>query len=182
MAMPLTVPTYTTDDLREFPPDGQRYELVEGTLLVTPAPTTLHQVLLARLMERLRHYLPEGGPAWVVSPGEIEIRPQTLMDPDILVYPSAYHPGTPWTEITGWWLAIEVYNPSSRVYDHDFKGPTYLALGVRETWMIDPREETIAVAHRGARENTVRERLHWRPPECAEPFELELAWLFRGNA
>ena len=180
MGMPLELPTYTTDDLRNFPPDGQRYELVEGTLLVTPAPTSLHQILLARLVERLRHYLPEGGPVWVVSPGEIEIRPRTLVDPDVLVYPSSYPLGAPWTRIAGWWLAIEVYSPSSRVYDHDFKGPTYLALGVRETWMIDPRELTVAVARRDAEESIVRDRLRWHPPECATAFELDLGWLFDG--
>lgn len=180
MGMPLEVPIYTTDDLRNFPPDGQRYELVQGTLLVTPAPSPLHQVLLARMLERLLRYLPDGGPARVVSPGEIEVRPRILMDPDILVYSSAYPLDTPWTTISDWWLAVEVYSPSSRIYDHDFKRPTYLSLGVRETWMIDPREQTIAVTRIGHEEFTVRDRLTWQPAECPLPFELELAELLRG--
>ncbi len=50
MPMPLPVPTYTVDQVKAFPPDGQRYELLEGMLLVTPAPRNAHQVVVARLM------------------------------------------------------------------------------------------------------------------------------------
>src|SRR5690349_7164642 len=83
-------------DRRRFPSDGQRYELLDGFLLVTPAPGTAHQVVLSRLMALLLGYLPEGAPARVTSPGEIEIAPKLLLDPDILVWPSTYRPGTPW--------------------------------------------------------------------------------------
>ena len=180
MGMPHRLPSYTTDDLREFPPDGQRYELVEGALLVTPAPSTLHQVVLTRVFEQLRRYLPEGSPAWVVTPGEIEVKPRILMDPDILVYPSAYPIGTPWTAISDWWLAVEIYSPSSRIYDHEFKGPTYLTLGVREVWMVDPREHTVSVSRPGAAEIVVRDRLAWHPPECPQPLSVDLSGLFVG--
>ena len=42
MAMAITVPRYTIDDLDRFPDDGNRYEIVDGVLLVTPAPGTPH--------------------------------------------------------------------------------------------------------------------------------------------
>ena len=38
MAMPLRVPTFTVEDLESFPNDGNRYELLDGFLIVTPAP------------------------------------------------------------------------------------------------------------------------------------------------
>ena len=50
MAMSIPLPTYTVDMVRAFPDDGQRYELVEGVLLVTPAPASDHQVVIARLL------------------------------------------------------------------------------------------------------------------------------------
>jgi Uma2 family endonuclease len=182
MGMPLRVPTYTTDDVRAFPRDGQRYELVQGTLLVTPAPSNLHQVVITRLFEALRRYLPEASPAWVVSPGEIEVNPHILMDPDILVYPASFAIGTAWTAISDWWLAVEVYGPSSRVYDHDFKRPAYLALGVREVWMVDPDKRSISISRMGAVELIIRDELSWHPPGQSEPFRLDLARLFSGMA
>jgi len=61
MSFPL--PTYTVDMVRAFPDDGQRYELVEGILLVTPAPAPDHQVVIARLLAALHAYLEADGRA-----------------------------------------------------------------------------------------------------------------------
>jgi Uma2 family endonuclease len=168
MAMPLRVPirlpTYTTDDLRRFPRDGQRYELLEGFLLVTPAPGTAHQVVLSRLMAALLGYTPEGAPARVTSPGEIEIAPKLLLDPDILVWPSSYTPGTAWTAISGWWLAVEVSGRGSRVYDREFKRDAYLALGVREVWLVDLYDRRVLVSSQaGPKDVPQRDRLLWHP-------------------
>lgn len=182
MAMPLRapirVPTYTTDDLRRFPHDGQRYELLDGFLLVTPAPGTAHQVVLSRLMASLLAYLPEGAPARATTPGEIEIAPKVLLDPDILVWPSSYKPGTPWTAITGWWLAVEVSGRASRVYDRDFKRDAYLALGVSEVWLVDLVEERVLVSRRGATDAPHRDKLVWHPAEMLAALTIDLRTIF----
>ena len=75
MAMSFPLPRYTVDMVRAFPDDGQRYELVEGILLVTPAPASDHQIVIARLLAAVHAYLGDHGPAYVVSPGEIELAP-----------------------------------------------------------------------------------------------------------
>ena len=178
--MPLQLPRYTTDDLRRFPRDGQRYELVQGHLLVTPAPSQAHQVVTARLFQVLLEALPEGAPARAVSPGEIEVKPGILMDPDILVYPSSFPLKTPWTAILGWWLAIEVLSPSSRVYDREFKRPAYLSLGVREVWLVDPDEQVIRVSLANREESEHRDLVVWQPPEITGPVRIELGEVFRG--
>ena len=182
MGMPLPVPpTYTTDDLRAFPHDGCRYELLDGMLLVTPAPSNAHQVVLFRLGVAVANYLGKGGPGIAVSPGEIEIAPKVLLDPDLLVYSSAYRPGIKWTEIRGWWLAVEVFSRSSKRYDRDFKRDAYLALGVREVWLVDPREECIHVSRAGERRDVRQaEHLIWHPAEMAEPLTIDLPELFQG--
>lgn len=181
MAMPLPLPMFTTDDLRSFPNDGQRYELLEGMLLVTPAPGSAHQVVLSRLLIAIGAYLSATELAHVVSPGEIEIAPKTLLDPDLLVFPSTYALGTPWTKIRGWWLAAEVFSPSSRMYDRDYKRDAYLSLGVDEVWLVDIDERAVFVSRRGA-ERDVRqaERLVWRPAAIQEPLEIDLSVLFQG--
>jgi hypothetical protein len=49
MAMPIQIPRYTVDQVRSFPEDGLRYELLDGFLLVTPAPANLHQIVTTNL-------------------------------------------------------------------------------------------------------------------------------------
>jgi Uma2 family endonuclease len=180
MSMPLELPRYTTHDLHRFPPDGQRYELVQGQLLVTPAPSQAHQVVTARLFRDLLQALPEDAPARVVSPGEIEVAPGTLMNPDILVYPASFPLNTGWTAIRDWWLAIEVHSPSTRLYDRDFKRPAYLALGVREVWLVDLEQRAVFVTLANRKESEHRDSVLWQPPTDAGPVRIELAGLFRG--
>ena len=54
MVMPLPMPRLTIDMLDDFPEDGTRYELLEGMLLVTPAPSFAHQVVATRWRQRSR--------------------------------------------------------------------------------------------------------------------------------
>lgn len=181
MGMPLPLPTFTTDDLRAFPEDGQRYELLEGMLLVTPMPGSAHQVVLSRLLATLDRYLSPAELAFAVSPGEIEIAPKTLLEPDLLVFPATYAPGTPWSEMRAWWLAVEVFSPSSRVYDRDFKRDAYLSLGVEEVWLLDLDERAASVSRRdGTRDEWRDGRLAWHPAAMPHPLEIELASLCRG--
>ncbi len=181
MAMPVPLPTYTVDDVRAFPRDGCRYELVEGVLLVTPQPAYGHQVVVARLMGQIAQYLDSHGLAVAVSPGEIEVRPSVHLEPDLLVCPARYGPASAWKDVTGWWLAIEVSGRDSRRYDRDYKRDAYLALGVREVWLADLHEKCILVSGAGAQRDVRHaERLTWHPMEMPEPLVIELSEVFRG--
>jgi Uma2 family endonuclease len=183
MAMPIPLPTYTVDMVRAFPDDGQRYELVEGMLLVTPAPAPDHQIVIARLLTALNNYLGAQGPAYVVSPGEIEIAPKLHLEPDVLVFPSTFRPATKWTEINGWWLAVEVLSPSSRHYDRDYKLEAYLRLGVSEVWIVDLDRRCCEVsAVDGRRANPEYWRVVWHPTGMAQPLELDLDGILRDIA
>lgn len=178
---PLRVPTYTTDDLRRFPRDGQRYELLDGFLLVTPAPGGSHQVVLSRLMAALLAYLPAGAPALVTSPGEIEIKPKVLLDPDILVFPAPRSIRTSWTRVRGWWLVVEVSGRGSRIYDREFKRDAYMALGVREVWLADLHDEEVLVSRVGEfRHVPHRDAVSWHPPEMPAPLSVDLRAIFAG--
>lgn len=183
MGMPLKVPlpTYTVDEVRAFPRDGFRYELLEGILLVTPSPSSQHQIVVAELLIRIGTYLEAAGLARVVGPGAIEVSPATLLEPDVLVFPTSYPRGTAWADIREWWLAVEVFSPGSRRYDRDYKRDAYLALGVREVWLVDLDEKCVLVSREGApRDVRHMERLLWHPAELAEPLTMDLSRLFRG--
>jgi Uma2 family endonuclease len=178
MAMPVSIPlpTYTVDMVRAFPDDGQRYELVEGMLLVTPAPASDHQVVVARLMTALNNYVSANGQAYAVSPGEIEVAPKLHLEPDVLVFPSVFRPGIKWTDIRGWWLAVEVLSPSSKHYDRDYKLEAYLRVGVREVWIVDLDRRCCEVsAHDGRRSIAAYGKVRWHPTEIAEPLELDVS-------
>jgi Uma2 family endonuclease len=181
MAMPIPLPTYTVDMVRALPDDGQRYELVEGMLLVTPAPASDHQVVVAGLVAALEAYLRPARLAYVVSPGEIEIAPKLHLEPDVLVFPATFPPGTKWTTITGWWLAVEVLSPSSRFYDRDYKLEAYLRVGVQAIWLVDLDRRSVEVsAQDGQRLNPQLDVVQWQPDGMRDPLRLDLPELFRG--
>jgi len=173
MGMPLQIPRYTVDQVRKFPDDGLRYELLDGFLLVTPAPASLHQIVTLNLSVALHQAVTPSRRAWVVSIGELEIGTRTLLNPDILVYAGSYPPKTPWKQIRGWWLAVEVLSPSTRVYDRDFKQRAYLNLGVEEVWLVDPESATVDRWNELGHERISSGFLTWRP-KALTPDSVEI--------
>lgn len=177
MAMSLPLPRYTIADLESFPDDGQRYEVLLGFLIVTPAPGLPHQLIETRLRVALADYLGEA--AYVVGPGVVERSPDTHLEPDLLVFPPPLPPTEEWTDLAGYWLAVEIYSPSSRRYDHDYKRDAYLALGVPEVWLVDRQERAVLVSTAaGPKDRRVSETLTWHPSGMAKPFRLPLERLF----
>jgi Uma2 family endonuclease len=55
--MPATHTDWTVEMLDALPDDGQRYEIIDGELFVTPAPSDVHQYVVAELLSRLLEYL-----------------------------------------------------------------------------------------------------------------------------
>ena len=177
MLMVLPVPRFTIDMLDDFPDDGNRYELLEGILLVTPAPAWDHQVIATRLAVMLANAV--GADAQVVAVGAIQRGKNTQLQPDILVVPPGYGPKANWRQIHGWWLAVEVMSPSSRIYDREVKRAAYLALGVQEYWLVDLRSRSIEIWTRGERNGTiVTDSLTWRPASLDREIILELPEIF----
>ena len=176
---PITLPTYTIADLDAFPADGQRYELLQGFLLVTPAPGSRHQFVAARLVTALSTWL--GSAAFVAGPGVVEHAPGVRLEPDVLVVPAPLAESFKWADFTGHWLAVEVYSRGSQRYDHDYKRDAYLALGVREVWLVDLDERCVLVSRiDGARDQRATDTLRWHPVEMATEFVLSLERLFAG--
>ncbi|HKR09049.1 MAG TPA: Uma2 family endonuclease [Gemmatimonadaceae bacterium] len=160
--MAISVPLYTVDDLERFPDDGNRYELLDGVLLVTPQAAFVHQVVASRIQFELANALQKPGLAHVVGPGAVVRMPRTQLQPDILVFPARFSPNTDWRKITEHWLAVEVLSRSSRVYDREFKRDAYFALGLQQVWLVDWRDRSIEVCTAKRRSRVVRDRIRWR--------------------
>ena len=135
--------TLTVADLGGMPDDGHRYELLDGVLIVTPAPGHLHQRAVLRLAIALD----------AAAPVEIEtltapfaVRPQGLLplheqstelQPDVLAarvgdYTDRDLPMAPL-------LAVEVLSPSTRLFDLNLKRAAYERMGAASFWLIDPK-------------------------------------------
>jgi Uma2 family endonuclease len=160
--MAISVPLYTVDDLEHFPDDGNRYELLDGLLLVTPQAAAVHQVVTSRIQFALTAFLQKPGLAHVVGPGAVVRMPRTQLQPDILVYPARFSPMTDWRKITEHWLAVEVLSRSSRVYDREFKRDAYFALGLEQVWLVDWRDRSVEVCTGKRKSRVVRDRIRWR--------------------
>ncbi len=131
-------------------------------------------------MYALTNYLGVDGPAYVVSPGEIEIAPTLHLEPDLLVFPSSFVPGTKWTEMKGWWLAVEVLSPSSKHYDRDYKLEAYLRVGVREVWIVDPADRCCEISSADGRRGIAEyDKVRWHPRGLPEPLVFDVSEIFR---
>jgi Uma2 family endonuclease len=180
MGMAISMPRYTIDALDRFPDDGNRYELLDGYLIVTPAPSTAHQVVASRLQGRLIEALAWPGHAHVVGPGAVARKPRTQLQPDILVFPSKFSPETEWSKIGEHWLAVEVLSRSSAIYDREVKRDAYFSLGVQQVWLVDRWQREVEVWTGRRTRRVARDRLMWTIGAVKVRLSIELAEVFSG--
>jgi Uma2 family endonuclease len=178
MGMAVSVPRYTVDDLERFPDDGNRYELLDGLLLVTPAPRLVHQLVASRIHVALAAATP--AVANVVGPGAISVPPSTQLQPDVLVYPARFGPMLDWAKVTEHWLAIEVLSRSSRIYDREFKRDAYFALGVAQVWLVDIADLSVDLWRSHTEHTSVRDVIRWCVPGHEFVVPIDLAAIFTG--
>jgi Uma2 family endonuclease len=129
-------------DLDLMPDDGHRYELIDGTLIVSPAPGLRHQLAHAALMKLLMESCPDHLRV-ISAPFQVTLADDTGVQPDLLVAPlDAFSekdlPGAPT-------LAVEILSPSTRVIDLNVKRSRYERAGVTSYWVIDPLEPRLLV-------------------------------------
>lgn len=182
MGMPETARRWTAQMVRELPDDGNRYEVVHGVLLVTPAPSGWHQLVLGRLHARLRAYLePLGrGDTVLFSPADISWDEETLVQPDLFVFPPHEWTGE-WRAIQTLLLAVEVLSPSSRRADRVVKRRLYQEQRVETYWVLDGDARSVDVWHADdTQPQTVTDALRWRVTAEAPELLIQLADLFQG--
>jgi Uma2 family endonuclease len=172
---------YTAEMVRAMPDDGNRYEVVYGELLVTPAPRLWHQVIVQRLLVALDKYLERQAVGLVLaSPADISWGPDVLVQPDVFVVPREEARTLTWSRMQTLLLVAEVLSPSSTKSDRFLKRLRYREAGVPLYWVVDGDERAVEVWTPADDFPVVeRERLEWRPVWAAEPFRLSLEDLFR---
>ena len=131
---------WTVADLEHLPDDGLRYELVDGTLLVSAAPSKQHQRVLGNLHLVLRAACPPELEVFL-APTDYQPTVTRSFQPDLLVV-SRDDAGDK-AVTTPLALAVEVLSPSSRSVDLVLKRALYEQAGVQCYWVVDPDELTM---------------------------------------
>jgi Uma2 family endonuclease len=153
MGMPQPMAGWTVADVLQLPEDGKRYEVVDGELLVTPAPSLLHQEAVQALYGRLKQFVNAHhlGRA-LVSPADIELDERTLVQPDLFVAPliDGRRPRS-WKDIRSLLLAVEVLSPSTARADRQIKRRRYQRHGVGEYWIVDLDARLVGAVAPGGR-------------------------------
>jgi len=128
-------------------PEGAPYQLIEGELIMTPAPSPEHQAISANLFRRLVDFVDQKAPGIVLySPLDVYLDNENAFQPDIIFISKArltiikedgiYGPPD---------LAIEVLSPSTAHYDLKEKFRVYERTGVREYWIVDPGTKSVEI-------------------------------------
>ena len=183
MAMPagLQDQEWTVERALALPEDGNRYEVLDGELFVTPSPTWGHQSAIEALFPRLRAYVTEHRIGWAkLSPADIVFSPRRLVQPDLFVVPWR-EGGAPraWTEVKSLLLAVEVLSPSTARADRHRKRVIYQSEGVPEYWIIDTDARLVERWRAGeSRPEVLFDELAWLPRNDLPPFRLPLDGYF----
>jgi Uma2 family endonuclease len=130
---------WTVDDLDELPQsDGNRYEIIDGALVVSGAPGLRHQRAVLRLAMLLVNACPAEYEV-LVAPFGVVLSDDTMIMPDVLVARVAdltegELPGAPV-------LAVEVMSKSSHVVDLNLKPDRLARAGTQHYWVVTPSTE-----------------------------------------
>ncbi len=171
------------DDLDTLPDDGNRYECIDGVLLVTPSPKWTHQRVLRRLLLLIAPYVEAQrvGEA-MSSPADIQLNAGDLVQPDLFVVPAdvAGRAGREWVDVLALLLAVEVLSPSSARNDRTLKRRYYQRSGVGEYWVVDATSHVVERWRAGdERPEVISETLVWHPAGASEALVINLVELFR---
>ena len=164
---------------RDAAPPGERWELVDGEVLVTPSPHWTHQGIVVQLLVRLEPYVRlHGLGAIFTSPLDVKPQPGLVLQPDILVVPAGElvrHSDI----VRRLHLAVEVLSPSSARFDRVKKRPAYQRNRVPEYWIVDPASQIVERWRPDDdRPEIIDERLIWQPFAELPAFTQDLASFF----
>lgn len=128
-----------------LPDDGQRYEIIDGVLYMTPALSSSHQTVAFRIARYLAKYIEDRDLGQVfVSPIDVELSPRMVLQPDVLVLLNTNEVQILPSHILGTPdLVVEVSSPSTAGHDRREKQDAYARTGVVEYWIVDPLAWTI---------------------------------------
>ena len=136
----------TYEDYRNTP-DDKRYELLDGELILAPAPRTTHQTVQNNISWRMSQFVAMEGLGKVFNaPTDVVLMGTDIVQPDIVFVSREREHIVMENDIQGAPdLVVEVLSPSTASRDRGYKRSLYARHGVREYWMAGVESATITV-------------------------------------
>ncbi len=181
MAMPDTSLEWTLEMLHDLPEDGNRYELIDGELLVSPSPSITHQRALGLLHSVVRAYLLRiSGFEVFFAPSAITFSRRRELQPDLLVIKLIDgRPVRTFASVRELALSVEILSPGTARNDRYKKRPVYQEQNTGEFWIIDQSGELV---ERWRPDDELPEvlidQLEWQPDATREPLIIDLRRFF----
>ena len=127
--------------------DDERYELLDGELIIMPAPSIAHQHVAMKLGTRLDTFVEEGNLGVLYSaPTDVVLSDTDVVQPDLLFISSERaHIITPANIQGAPDLIVEIRSASTAERDETLKRKLYAERGVKEYWLVAPEAMTITV-------------------------------------
>jgi Uma2 family endonuclease len=181
--MPHAAPHWTVEMVRALPDDGNRYELIDGELLVTPSPNYAHQSAVGELYLRLRAFLaPRKIGVVRMAPLDVWLSTDEYVEPDVFVLPAVDgRPPTSVEDAGRLLLVIEVRSEKSAYNDSGPKRRGYQKARIPEYWIVDVDARRIERWRPDdVRPEVLAERIAWRPEGATDELVIELEEFFES--
>ena len=142
----VTTPRLTYQDYADLEGD-ERYELLDGELILVGSPNEDHQIASIELGTQMHSFVKEHDLGRIFfAPYDVVLTDTDVVQPDILfVSKDRYHIRTPANIQGAPDLVVEVLSPSSSRRDWGYKRELYARHGIREYWVIDPTNRIVSV-------------------------------------
>jgi Uma2 family endonuclease len=131
----------------QLPDDGNRYEVIDGVLYMTTAPSYFHQWIISRIVRLLQTQIEDTGvglvafaPIGLLMPGCDPVQPDIVvvrMEDRGMIYDRRIN-GVPA-------LIVEVLSPSNAEKDTEIKRAAYARAGLPEYWIARPTTRDVLV-------------------------------------
>ncbi|MEP6621248.1 MAG: Uma2 family endonuclease [bacterium] len=183
MSMPQLTHRWTVAGVQALPDDGNRYEVIDGELLVSPSPRWRHQRAVGELYALLRDYLrrePIGDA--LIAPADVVFSPTRLVQPDVFVVPLVNgRVAEQFLDVGRLLLAAEVLSPSTVRADRVAKRTLFRDEGVLDYWIVDLDARTFERSTPAdARLEVLVDEVTWHPGDAQTPLVIDLPRYFEA--